>query len=311
MDLLKMIKKQVSSFPAEEQNLGLRSVITHIERAELFLEKGNGEKDDNFFTDVIYRTNQAFERALKEAYSVLNDSASESKRLTPYEIEQYFINNKVLKDRVLEQFTNYRVKWRNPSTHDHKLFFDGSEALLAIMSISVFVHILLKEMIETIAYKIEKEKHHKDIKDIQSYNKKPLEDKVTELLIMFSDDILSKNTYETESELLGALHAFMSSIDPTLIIRREKILGKEEKKYIADFLIEEGLKQVVLEIKNYKYKKHYRIAIDNVMRFLALSGISNGILFIPSTEKGGAMIADKKELSIGKQTIKLTVVIPK
>jgi hypothetical protein len=93
MDLLKLIKDKCNSFSDTEIFQGLESVISHIEIAERHLEMGK-MGDDYLFTDVIYRTNQAFEGSLKEAYGVL--AGDKSKNLTPHEIEQYLEKNNLL-----------------------------------------------------------------------------------------------------------------------------------------------------------------------------------------------------------------------
>ncbi|TOM29750.1 hypothetical protein CGH80_22565, partial [Vibrio parahaemolyticus] len=129
MDLLKIVKDKIIKFDGTDSKEGLEAVIHHIEIAERHFENG-GKMDEYLYTDVIYRTNQAFEGALKEAFRSF--SSNEPAKKTPAQIEKYLESNKVLKERVLEQFKNYRSEWRNKSTHDYKLFFSSQEALLAI-----------------------------------------------------------------------------------------------------------------------------------------------------------------------------------
>lgn len=61
MDILNLIKEQIKQISNGEELIGLNSVLTHMERAEYFLEKGIEQQDEAYFTDVIYRTNQSFE----------------------------------------------------------------------------------------------------------------------------------------------------------------------------------------------------------------------------------------------------------
>jgi hypothetical protein len=72
--------------------------------------------DETAFTDAIYRTNQAFEGSLKEAYRVL--TGKNPLKLRPFDIETFFQEQRILRSRVLAQFSNYRTEWRNPATHD-------------------------------------------------------------------------------------------------------------------------------------------------------------------------------------------------
>ena len=125
-------------------------MISHIEVAERHWLRAKKEREDTLFTDVIYRTNHAFEGALKEAYFILNGKDAAKK--TPNEIERFLLENKIFKERVMALFTNYRTEWRNTSTHDYKLFFTEQEAFLAIVSVSAFVHILLDQMAEKISF---------------------------------------------------------------------------------------------------------------------------------------------------------------
>jgi len=121
-----------------------------IEVAHRHLARGQAQNDETAFTDAIYRTNQAFEGSIKEAYRVL--ASKEPANKTPFQIEQYLQKHGVLRERVLTQFTRYRTEWRNPSTHDYKLDFDEDEAFLAIVSVSAFVKVLVDQIIEALAY---------------------------------------------------------------------------------------------------------------------------------------------------------------
>lgn len=71
MDLLKIIRSSVKRLPDGYKSSGVDAVILHIERAEKYWVNAKEDSDEIMFTDVIYRTNQAFEGALKEAYLVL------------------------------------------------------------------------------------------------------------------------------------------------------------------------------------------------------------------------------------------------
>lgn len=138
MDLLKLVKDKCNYFSDTSTIQGLRSIISHIEIAERHFEKGK-QGEDYLFTDVIYRSNQAYEGSLKEAYRVITDNQPE--KLSTFQIEKYFENGTILKDRVLALFVNYRQEWRNKSTHDYTLYFSEQEAFLAIVNVYAFVTI--------------------------------------------------------------------------------------------------------------------------------------------------------------------------
>src|SRR5687768_12024943 len=145
MDLVTIIRDKIERAGEGDHSPGLKAVLLHIETAVAHRDRGQDTPDDTAFTDTIYRTNQAFEGGLKEAYRVLTGKTPEKK--TPSQIEEYFTSNVIFRPRVLSQFKNYRTEWRNPSTHDHQLDFDASEALLAIVSVCAFANVLLDQII--------------------------------------------------------------------------------------------------------------------------------------------------------------------
>jgi HEPN domain-containing protein len=276
MDLLKIINDQVNEIVNKGQGIGLGSVIKHIERAETFLSKGELENDEQFYTDVIYRTNQAYEGILKESFSIL--TGNDGKRKTPNEIEKHFKENDILRERVLELFTNYRQNWRNKSTHNHDLFFSYSEALLAIVSISSFIHVLLIQIQEKISFNQEKvaleSKKIEILKLIPDYNKLSLLKKISSLLDLFAKQSIKFIYNSKEIELLGALSAFFERYDKSLIIAREPKIGKYLR---PDFIIQNDSEKLVLEIKkNIKVKE---TVTNQIVGYLEESKIKDGIVF--------------------------------
>ncbi|HST57341.1 MAG TPA: hypothetical protein VLK84_01560, partial [Longimicrobium sp.] len=153
MDLLAEISTKIQSLHRHPSAEGLRAAVRHVEVAERWLLRARREQEDDLLNDVIYRTNQAFEGMLKEAYQVF--TGADGGKLRPHDIERYFLDNKVLTQRALQLFSNYRRDWRNASTHDHRLFFKEQEALLAIVSVTAFSLILLDQIIERVSYERE------------------------------------------------------------------------------------------------------------------------------------------------------------
>ena len=150
MDLIAILRDKIDRIASGDHTSGLKAVLVHIATATRHLRRGQETSDETAFTDAIYRTNQAFEGSLKEAYRVLAGKKPEKK--TPYQIEEYLTKETVFRDRVLSQLTNYCTEWRNLSTHDHKLDFDSSEAFLAIVSVCAFANLLLDQVAEKLAH---------------------------------------------------------------------------------------------------------------------------------------------------------------
>jgi hypothetical protein len=150
MDLVKILDAAMVRLPEGEHTQGLKAIKRHIAAAiRHFDREDSGDLDS--FTDAIYRTNQAFEGGLKEAYRVL--TGKDPAKLTPFQIETYLEENKLIRPRALKQLTRYREDYRNPSVHDYKLDFDADEALLAIVSVCAFSKLLVNQIAGKLAYR--------------------------------------------------------------------------------------------------------------------------------------------------------------
>jgi hypothetical protein len=282
MDLLHFIREKIKSIRQEEVVLGLKAVVIHIETAERYWSRAKEERDDNLYTDVIYRTNHAFEGILKEAHAILAEKDSSKK--TPYEIENYLLSGNILKQRVMDLFTNYRQEWRNPSTHNYKLFFSEQEAFLAIVTVSAFASILLDQIIEQINFKEEQARAQSQASEIkasiQEYNARSLAERVAELLVAFPRHIktsLPQGHKLTEVELMGSLMGFITSVDPSINSGTEAIL-LGNIVFRPDFIFASGNEKVILELKMSAPAGHnIRRAQEQLTAYLAASTIDDGV----------------------------------
>jgi hypothetical protein len=251
MDLLSEIKRKIKIIEQDPASEGITAALRHIEVAEKHLLRARAERDDDLLNDVVYRTNQAFEGFLKEAYSVL--TGKDSFKISTYQIEQHLLEEKLLTSRVLDLFKNYRQEWRNRSTHDHRIYFKDQEALLAIVSVSAFSSILLEQMIEEINKQQEKKEIEKRkltlLARIKDYDSLSFIDQIVSILNLFSDDI--KAVYPdlasiNEAEIIGRLQGFFSSLEPSFQLNRDsKFMGRID----PDLLISKGDESAVLELK--------------------------------------------------------------
>lgn len=292
MDLLKLLNEKAQYFSASENDRGISSVVSHIKIAEKHYEGGKSG-DDYLFNDVIYRSNQAFEGALKEAYRII--TKNDSNNITPHKIEKYFEENNLLKDRVLQLFTNYRMEWRNKSTHDHNLYFSEQEAFLAIVNISAFINILFDQMIERRAYDTEvndlKNRKQTETPWIKSGS---LLDSVLELLKLYSLEVPGKVKGTampriTEIEIFGSLTAFINSAAKDIeVVPEYQIISKNKRKYIADFLLRQGEEKLIIEVKNSSHDISTALSrgMDQLVNYLIVSGVTQGIIYIPPMREG-------------------------
>jgi hypothetical protein len=285
MDILKIIKDKVNKLSVGNKYPGLLAVVQHIEIAEKRWESAKINGDDPMFTDVIYRTNHAFEGILKEAYSILEEK--DGNRKTPSQIEEYLAKNNVFENRVLELFTNYRTQWRNPSTHDHKLEFTAQESFLAILSVSAFISILLDLLIEKVTYKNEvlefqgrEDEIRKFLKTIQPM---PFDERMAALISEFSKTIQKSDNpvYElSEAEIYGMLRAFMSKFSPTTQVKSQAIVSVDNQMLEPDFVFKDNGEQLVLEIKRFKAGRTNSATIGRMFNYLVSANIKIGILYI-------------------------------
>lgn len=288
MDLLNEIAikfKKISDHPTSD---GIKAALRHMEVAERYWLQARKEQDEDLLNDVIYRTNQAFEGMLKEAYSVLTNQ--DSTRVSPYQIEQHLLDEKLLASRVLYLFKNYRQEWRNPSTHDHKLFFNEQEALLAIVNVSAFSNILLDQIIEVINSQREQEEIEKKKSAIQAklgnYNSLSFIDKVIALLSLFSEE-LKTDTQDLSSlnelEFLGRLQGFVSSLEPSIQSVREPAIS-EARQSRPDILFTRDGETVVLELKRLGRTINRRVlelGRRQLLDYLHAGKYQHGVLYIP------------------------------
>jgi len=111
MDILETVVRKIDILNAKDKPhleipAGVKAVLTHIEFAENYLRRAKDENDSHLFTDVIYRTNHAFEGILKEAYIILANKDAEN--TSTDKTEKYLTSNNIFKARVMELFKNYR-----------------------------------------------------------------------------------------------------------------------------------------------------------------------------------------------------------
>jgi hypothetical protein len=108
--------------------------------------------------------------------------------------------------------------------------------------------------------------------------------RATELLNQFCAIHLpsvSSSGKATESQVIGALHGFLSSAAPELAVQTEARLN-EEKTFRADLLISRGTEKVIIELKRRLMKRSYANAVAQVEHYLLIGGIKDGILlFLP------------------------------
>ncbi|WP_271273795.1 hypothetical protein [Aliamphritea hakodatensis] len=313
MNLLDLIRTKANSFPNGQRRQGIDAVILHIETAEKYWKFACNSSDSNMFTDVIYRSNQAFEGTLKEAYEVLADRDPSNK--TPYEIEMYLSENSIFRDRVLSLFTRYRKDWRNQAAHDYKLFFDEQEAILAITSVTTFCNILLDQMLSKSNEEHEKLKASEFsmeiISSIGNYNTLNLVDKLTALIKRSYYYLMEgENPPQSKLEFNGQLAGFIKAIDPSLVIRQEVIVDSN-KRYQADFVFSSDGESVIVETQRSKNGSLFLERAESQLRqYMTSSSHKEGLLVFYKPGIKESIVDRKEELPIDSRQQNITYIVP-
>jgi len=290
MDLLKEIREKIKSSAGSIGAAGLDSVLAHIEIAERHYLRAKTDRDEPLYTDVIYRTNHAYEGILKEAYVLLADKPSA--KMTPNDIESYLLSSDTLKGRVVDLLKNYRQQWRNPSTHDHQLFFSEQEAFLAIVSVSAFVSILLDQILERAAYN----KKFDDLNDaavlardrIKDFEKRSPISKAETILQSYASHYVrnfSEMSAYSRATANAQMAAFIKKVAPELDVGFDVQKSIQGKSLRFDLILTDGGEEVAIETRGPKPRDHNEAWFEEealVAEFskrMIFSHISNGILF--------------------------------
>jgi hypothetical protein len=309
MNVLEVIRARVSSLPEGPHTVGLKSILRHIEIAYRHLSRGEDEGDDSAYSDAIYRSNQAFEGSIKEAYRVLAERDPHG--TTPHKIEQYLQKEKLFRPRVLSQFTNYRTQWRNPSTHDYNLEFDEDEAFLAVVSVSAFAKMLVDQIAEKLAFTSVRD----DIADHGVVNDfimtgRMLIDDIGDAFLQFISTYAPARLSgggQTDEQLLGALRGYLSSVDPSLSIRTNYLIREGERVFEADMIVSRGEESLVVELKRGPPRMAIATGLQNLEVALLRTGIKSGILLVHSRVESAYAL----EISERSGGIRISIIAPR
>lgn len=314
MDILKLIEEQIKIIKAHDHSAYLDQIFSHLTRAEFYYKQG--ANDEQYFNDVIYRSNQAYEGALREAYKVLaKKHDDELSKAALIKIETHFKENKIFRERVLRLFENYRQEWRNKSTHDYKLIFREDEAFMALTNVSSFVHLLLKEIQEKIAFqsaiKLQELRNRaqelqRKFKDIDT----PLIDKVVKVLFEFSEGLPNalRKLGVDEIETRGILHAFLTKVSDNISIELEPAYFLSGRMLIPDFLIESNGEKVILEVKRNYQPQNIQAAKSQLMTYLRAANLTDGIVYFFDTKSVTTPNLIKEALTQDEKNYNLAIV---
>jgi hypothetical protein len=283
MDIQEILDVKLRGLPSGSHDTGLRAVKSHIDAAVRHFLRGQAEPDESLFTDVIFRCNQAFEGSIKEAYRVI--AGRNPDRMTPHDIEQFLSGSNLLRKKVLDQFTNYRKEWRNPSTHDYTLDFDEDEALLAIVSVTTFAIVLCDQIDSKIAFDATAAATPTEQISLQEQST-PLLELITQRVLSFAtthvDPVGRTNSpahdyYRLEGALAGYLSADLGQMQGLTVEQNKRFASSE-----ADIVISRANEKVVIELK----RKSGNVSV----RAIAHRAVTQAALYLHQPDVVGAVV---------------------
>jgi len=309
MDTLREINELIRSLSPELQSRINAGVSQHISRAEYHFSQARIRRDDQYFTDAIYRTNQAYEGILREAYEILAKKTSEN--VKTYLMEKFFEENNIFNERVKNVFMNYRQQWRNPSTHNHNLFFKNDESFLAIVNVSAFIYILLNQIVERVSYTSAKEafKASKPVIGQESQSEQGTLNRLIQAFLTFSkNSTVGSSVFVSEAQLLGQLIAYLEEVIPEVEIQNE-VQIKDIKYYLDLVLTSQGLEPIIVEVKSRFDKKHQNDVVLQVSAYLEATGYKVAfVYFFPDRKEVEYRLETER---LGSKTIYLFVPLGK
>ena len=304
MDLLKLIGDNSNALAGSIFEAGLGAVIRHLQRAEVYLMRGRDQDDQDYFNDVIYRTNQAYEGILKEAYQLFTSKAGT--KLRTAELEQHFAKESILSTRVSSAFQTYRQEWRNPSTHDHCLFFSEQDATLALSTISTFVYLLLDQMIEVRASQLQQERTERAsvTKEAPLKTDKSIAEVAASALMdhALSDALTGFSKETREIEIIGTVRGHLAAALPNVKVDYDPVIRSRAAVVRPDLVLRDGEKTVVVEIKRLTTAPNEKVVQGFVKleSYLVVTETHEGVLYLVPSEPQDAMM----QVALTRQTSK-------
>ena len=282
MDFTAIIQSNIDSILELRDLSGLKNIIRHLRRAEELYSQGLNQEENEFFTESILRNNLAFEAILREAYNVYSEPSSKDKSL--FEIENFFLNNNILSERIMTEFQNYRKKWRNLSTHSYSLYFDKHDALFSLTSLLGFSSILLSEILRKVIYDHELSKDQ-NTNSTNNPDQKLIE-YVMESIVKWVKSLNHEQDYQLrEVEITAMLKAYFENHSSVpLNIQYDY---KTETNNRIDLLISKGDEKVIIELKRNLYLSHVDRGLAQLTTYMQSIENSDGVLFFysPNFEK--------------------------
>jgi hypothetical protein len=302
MDLLSEFRNRTDAISDAACRRGVEAVLQHIEAAERYHQDVRFHEREEHLNDIVYRTNQAFEGMLREAYAKL--APPSSRNVSAHDIEQYFSSSGLLPSRVLTLIASYRRDWRNLSAHDHRVLFTEAEALVAITHVTTVCIVLCDEIIAAFEYQQELENRETARRDLDE----PIEhcispsDILQRQLVNLVRSFVCEEPLQPElsiehEQVRKRLYSFIKTALPKLYVQYQALLGGNS--FLVDVMVSDRECAVLIDVvfANVTMRSLRRLASSMAPYIGELDG---GILLILPPNRGTEFYTSKRSLRSGQ-----------
>lgn len=150
MDLVTTLRQKLAALEESGRLAGLRDLLSHLEAAEKYLDRGLSQNEPAAFADAILRVNQAFELGLKEAYRVYVGREPAYQRVC--DIEKLFEQNRILPTRVAARLIDHERLGRKPIVSGSDPMWSESDAFLALVAGASMACVLMDGIAQQVSF---------------------------------------------------------------------------------------------------------------------------------------------------------------
>lgn len=173
-----------------------------------------------------------------------------------------------------------------------------------IVSVSAFSKLLIDQIAEKLAFlAVKKDIRNQNITMDTNVKNRPLIDRAAEAFIKFLHEYVPKHSAETirtETQLLGALGGFLSSIEYDISVFTNQRTSLTNDRFLeTDMLLSHGSERIVVELKRSTARQSREYGLRHLEIFLSNTDASGGILLIYGDDQATYHV-DTYETAAGK-----------
>ena len=155
---------------------------------------------------------------------------------------------------------------------------------MAINTVSSFAYVLINQILEALAFQVEKTKDLNLNNLVKQIHKEDysFEDKIISVINAFiikNKEIIENDDYR-EVEIMGLFNGFLNSIAKNIfLIKREPVVVASGQELRPDFILSQDNEHAIIEFKSRRIEKDIELVRSQLIRYLMLSNIHIGVIF--------------------------------